>query len=73
MKKMKLRLTTEDLRVEAFPTSEKREMPRATVRAYASSLGGDCPSESWSGPVNCLCCNPSEEMTQCCHTDPISC
>lgn len=70
----KLRLTVNELRVETFPTADAISLQRGTVKGHQeSSLGGDCPSESWSGPVNCLCCDPSAEITNCCYTDDIDC
>lgn len=70
--KQKLRLDTASLRVEVFPTMPTVEAQRGTVQGYESSLGGDCPTESWSGPVNCFCCGTNYD-TECCHTDPSNC
>lgn len=74
MKKMrKLRLDVNSLTVEAFPTLEAVDTQKGTVKGHESSLGGDCPSESWSGPVNCFCCGSNNYDSECCHTDPIGC
>jgi hypothetical protein len=73
MKKRKLRLEPDTLRIDAFPTAESPKAQRGTVKGFQSSLGGDCPSESWSGPVNCFCCVQSENPTECCWTDPLEC
>lgn len=71
--KRKLRLDSSDLRVEAFPILEVAQPRRGTVHGLQSSLGGDCPSESWSGPVNCFCCADTSMETGCCPTDPREC
>jgi hypothetical protein len=71
--KRKLRLDAQTLRVEAFPVARAPEMRRGTVHGLQSSLGGDCPSESWSGPVNCFCCADTSLETGCCPTDPREC
>jgi hypothetical protein len=73
MKKRKLRLEPDALRVEAFPTAESPKAKRGTVQGFQSSLGGDCPSESWSGPHNCFCCAPTYPETECCWTNPLEC
>ena len=69
--KVKLRLDTETLRVEIFPTVDRDTSQRGTVQSYESSLGGDCPSVSWSGPVNCFCCGT--DYDGCYWTNPIRC
>lgn len=71
--KRKLRLDPGTLKVELFPTSNAAEVVRGTVQAHQSSPGGDCPTASWSGPVNCFCCGSNDYDTQCCYTDPLYC
>jgi hypothetical protein len=71
--KRKLRLEPDALRVEAFPVEETSTSQRGTVQGHQSSLDGECPSHSWSGPANCFCCSPTDMETGCCWTNPIYC
>jgi hypothetical protein len=68
--KVKLRLDTNTLRVEVYPTVDNDKSVRGTVQSYESSLGGGCPSASWSGPVNCICCGTEYEG---CYWSTIAC